>query len=99
MAGPDEFDLRSFHSPLRTWLARLYAGLQGPVREPTYVLTRFVLLRVLGLVCLAACLSAVFQLAPLVGASGVTPAARELAAHPGGAWSGFLELPTLFWWD
>ena len=95
----DELDPQRFQSPTRRWLEQLWRGLTGPGPQPTYVLTRFVLLRMLGVVCVAAGLSAVFQLVPLVGAEGITPAAPELARHPGSAWSGFVALPTVFWFD
>lgn len=89
-----------FDPPARRWLARVHAALAGPVRAPGYVWTRFVLLRVLGLVYLVAFLGAADQLVPLVGAGGLTPAADALAAHEtlaGGTWPAFLERPTLFW--
>ncbi|HEY0133500.1 MAG TPA: hypothetical protein VGB85_05455, partial [Nannocystis sp.] len=98
----DDIDARAFEPAGARWLARIHAALAGPGPAPTYLLTRFVLLRVLGLVYLAAFLSALLQLVPLVGADGLTPAVDELAAHAdavGGAWSGFLERPTLFWLD
>lgn len=94
----DDLDPQAYHPTARVWLDRLWRGLAGPGPAPTYVLTRFLILRVLGLVCLAAFLSAVFQLVPLVGARGLTPAADELAALAD-AGVGFWQLPTLFWWD
>src|SRR5436853_6145447 len=64
-----------------------------------YALTRFVFLRFLGLMYLVAFLVARNQLVPLVGAEGLEPADRFLAAvkaelGPGDA---FVRLPTLFW--
>lgn len=98
MSGADEFELHRYQPSVRTWLERLYRGLSGPGPAPSYVLMRFVLLRVLGLVCVAACLSAVLQLVPLVGSRGITPMAGTLV-HPRGAWSGFFAVPTVFWFD
>jgi hypothetical protein len=67
-----------------------------------YWLTRFVCLRLLGLVYAAAFLSAARQLVPLVGHQGLLPADALLdrvAAHTGSRAAGFLVLPTLFWLD
>jgi hypothetical protein len=44
----------------------------------------------------------VWQLVPLVGHDGLLPAdlfLDRLGEHYGGAWSGFVELPSLFWID
>jgi hypothetical protein len=71
------------------------AGPQGS----TYWLTRFVILRMLGVVYVAAFLSLALQVLPLLGAHGLLPAATFLTrveAHVGGA-SRFLSVPTVFW--
>jgi Lipase maturation factor len=68
--------------------------------RPTYWLTRFALLRLLGLVYAFAFLAAARQLVPLVGHAGLTPADTFLAAvakASGSRWEGFLRLPSLFW--
>src|SRR5437867_12345002 len=68
--------------------------------EPSYWLTRFVLLRLLGFVYLAAFLSLARQVLPLIGHSGLLPAdlfLDRVAEHFGSRWDGFLELPSLFW--
>ncbi len=68
-----------------------------------YWLTRFVLLRWLGLVYLFAFFAAARQLVPLVGAHGLTPASLFIDRardNLGSSWAGFTELPMLFWfWD
>jgi hypothetical protein len=67
-----------------------------------YVLTRFVILRLLGFVYAAAFLSAALQLVPLIGHDGLLPADRFLdrvAAHFGSRQAGFAALPSLFWLD
>ena len=73
------------------------------ILEPgPYRLTRFVLLRFLGLVYLAAFLSAAFQLVHLVGESGLTPVGpilEQAADRAGGEWSAFWRAPTLFFFD
>lgn len=94
-----EPDLREFQSPLQRGLLRTYRLLAGDTPEGGYVLTRFVLLRVLGLVFVAAFASAVTQLLPLVGEHGLTPAALQLDAEvraAGGAARAFLAEPSLF---
>lgn len=67
---------------------------------PSYWLTRFVFLRLLGLVYTVAFLIVVLQWPPLLGSDGLQPAASFLDAV--GAFEGrsvgtFLRLPTLFW--
>ena len=71
----------------------------APERRTTYWLTRFVFLRLLGLVYLFAFLNAWFQWLPLLGAHGLLPA-RELLQDVGakyGSALGFWKVPTLFW--
>ena len=67
----------------------------------TYWLTRFVILRLLGLVYLTAFLVAAHQIVPLVGHDGILPAdtfLQRVAKHFGSVESGFKNLPSLFWW-
>jgi hypothetical protein len=65
----------------------------------TYTVTRFVFLRLLGLMYTMAFLVAVNQLVPLVGAGGLEPAARFLdnVKDQLGPSEAFVRLPTLFW--
>ena len=68
-------------------------------RHP-YWLTRFLILRLLGLVYLVAFLVLVNQIVPLVGQGGLLPATSFLdrvAEHTGSRWQGFLVLPSVFW--
>jgi hypothetical protein len=69
----------------------------------SYWLTRFVLLRWMGFVYLIAFYVAAKQLVPLVGANGLTPATlffhQVAASQYGDVLSGFLMLPSLFWWN
>jgi hypothetical protein len=68
----------------------------------TWWLTRFVLLRFLGLVYLVAFLVAAHQLVPLVGQHGLTPvgpALEHFVQLKGGTWEAFCKLPTIFMWD
>jgi hypothetical protein len=69
----------------------------------SYWLTRFVLLRWLGLVYLIAFFAAARQLVPLVGAHGLTPGSLfigQVRSNLGSTWAGFEALPMLFWfWD
>jgi len=62
-------------------------------------LTRFMILRLLGLVYTVAFLSAAFQLVPLVGEDGLTPVGahlERLILHFNGRWSAFFNVPTVF---
>jgi hypothetical protein len=71
-----------------------------PDPAPTYWLTRFVLLRLLGLVYCAAFLSLAVQVLPLLGSRGLLPVATlldRLTTHFGSRGEGFLQIPSLFW--
>jgi len=68
----------------------------------SYWLTRFIILRLLGFVYFIAFLGAINQIVPLVGEAGLLPAKAHLergAAHFGSRAEGFLQLPSLFWFD
>lgn len=68
--------------------------------KQTYWLTRFLILRLLGLVYLAAYLSIAQQLKPLIGEKGLTPVPLFLSHTQSemGSWGrAFLGLPSLFW--
>jgi hypothetical protein len=71
-----------------------------PDSRGTYWLTRFVLLRLLGMVYAVAFLAAARQLVPLIGSDGLLPIGSYLSrarAYFGSTGSGFAHLPTLFW--
>ncbi|HEY6170049.1 MAG TPA: lipase maturation factor family protein [Verrucomicrobiae bacterium] len=66
----------------------------------SYWLTRFVLLRLLGLVYFVAFLVAARQNAALIGRNGLLPAEPYLNAvadHFGSRFDGFLQMPSVFW--
>lgn len=68
----------------------------------TYVRTRFLILRLLGLVYAVAFLILIEQFAPLIGSAGLLPAAPYLARVRealGSTPAAALEVPTLFWLD
>ncbi len=67
---------------------------------PTYWLTRFVILRMLGIMYAVAFLVAINQIVPLIGASGLLPLGiflKQVSAALGSDGAGFLRLPSLFW--
>jgi len=67
--------------------------------RPTYWLTRFAILRLLGIVYLAAFLVAAFQSVPLFGHDGLTPAdlfLDRLVEQAGSRAAAFFDLPTIF---
>ena len=67
---------------------------------PTYWLTRFLILRLLGGVYLVAFLCAARQIIPLIGSHGLLPLDLFLGrvdAHFGSRLEGFLQFPSLFW--
>src|SRR6185503_14890564 len=75
---------------------RAFAARFGPPRS--YRLTRGLLLRLLGVVYLAAFLGLTRQVLPLIGSHGLTPVTQvldELRARG----DGFSDVPTLFWID
>jgi hypothetical protein len=66
-----------------------------------YWLTRFVILRLLGIVYAVAFLVAVNQIVPLIGAHGLLPVElyfQRVGAALGSSGAGFLRLPSVFWW-
>lgn len=76
-------------------------SLQKPARtKPTYWLTRFFILRLLGIVYAVAFLVAAQQLLPLIGSHGLLPLDHFLPrvqAYYGSPWDSFRNLPSLFW--
>jgi len=65
-----------------------------------YWLTRFLILRMLGLVYAVAFLAAINQVLPLIGADGLTPVGpflQNVSTIYGSAGAGFRHLPSIFW--
>jgi hypothetical protein len=70
--------------------------------RPTYWLTRFVILRLLGVVYAIGFLIAANQILPLIGSDGLLPIGLfidRIHSYVGSSFSGFLRLPSLFWWN
>src|SRR5215211_4119948 len=79
--------------------AELY---ERPVARPTYWLTRFVILRLLGAMYAIAFLVAINQILPLIGSDGLTPVSMYLnrvSNWLGSDGAGFIRLPSLFWFS
>ena len=71
-----------------------------PDTPPTYWLTRFVILRLLGLIYAIAFLVAINQIIPLIGSNGLLPVGiylKKISGALGSEWAGFMRLPSLFW--
>ena len=71
-----------------------------PGIAPTYWLTRYVLLRLLGIIYAVAFLVAINQIVPLIGAHGLLPVdiyLKQVSEALGSDTAGFLRLPSLFW--
>lgn len=69
-------------------------------KPPTYWLTRFMILRLLGVVYAVAFLVAINQLVPLIGANGLLPIGNylNLVSHSlGSDFAGFVRLPSIYW--
>jgi hypothetical protein len=74
--------------------------IQKALNPGPYWLTRFAILRLLGLVYSAAFLTAALQLIPLVGENGLTPVSlhlQTLVQHFDGPWNAFFNVPTIFY--
>ena len=70
------------------------------VALPTYWLTRFLILRLLGAIYAVAFLVAINQILPLIGAGGLLPAGiflKHVSDAVGSSGAGFMLLPSLFW--
>jgi Lipase maturation factor len=70
-----------------------------PIR-PTYWLTRFLILRLLGLVYAVAFLVAIHQIIPLIGEHGLLPVGiflKNAAGVFGSRSAGFFRIPSIFW--
>ena len=68
--------------------------------RPTYWLTRFLILRLLGAIYAVAFLVAINQIIPLIGANGLLPVGiflRRIGEALGSNSAGFARLPSLFW--
>jgi hypothetical protein len=80
--------------------ARERAQRSRPGSAPSYWLTRFLILRLVGVVYFFAFLSLATQVLPLLGSEGLLPADRFLervAGSLGSRWLGFWRLPSLLW--
>lgn len=66
----------------------------------TYWLTRFVILRLLGVVYAVAFLVAINQILPLIGSNGLLPLGlylKQVSQALGSSGAGFVRLPSIFW--
>ncbi len=71
-----------------------------PDIRPTYWLTRFLILRMLGIIYAVAFLVAINQILPLIGSDGLTPLGlylKRVSVALGSDGAGFMRLPSLFW--
>jgi len=67
---------------------------------PTYWLTRFMILRMLGIVYAVAFLVAINEIIPLIGSDGLTPVnifLQQIKSALGSTGAGFMRLPSVFW--
>lgn len=68
--------------------------------RPTYWLTRFLILRLLGVIYAIAFLVLINEIIPLIGSDGLLPTAifqKRVANALGSTGAGFMRLPSLFW--
>jgi hypothetical protein len=73
-------------------------NLLKPPPGPSYELTRFVMIRLLGFVYVAAFYSLATQVLPLIGEHGLTPASLYIGqlVEASSRWQAFLQTPSLF---
>ena len=67
---------------------------------PSYWLTRFMILRLLGIIYAVAFLVAINEIVPLIGSDGLLPAGiflKEVRHALGSTSAGFTRLPSVFW--
>lgn len=102
-SGPSSQRLSALRRRTVAWLQEVRRRLVS--REgtaPTYWLTRFVILRLLGLIYFVAFFSMAQQILPLIGENGLLPAQQFLArveARTGSSFDAFMRFPSLFWVD
>ena len=75
------------------------SGLKNP---RTYWLTRFMILRLLGIIYAVAFLVAINEIIPLIGKDGLTPVSiffKQVSEALGSNHAGFMRLPSLFWFN
>ncbi|HTI11607.1 MAG TPA: lipase maturation factor family protein [Puia sp.] len=68
--------------------------------RPTYWLTRFLILRLLGGIYAVAFLAVINQIIPLIGANGLLPVGiflKHIGEALGSTGAGFVRLPSFFW--
>src|SRR3954451_24296669 len=71
-----------------------------PSSPPTYWLTRFMLLRLLGAIYAIAFLVAINQIVPLIGSDGLLPVdmfLKQVKDSLGSESASFIRLPSIFW--
>jgi hypothetical protein len=76
--------------------------LPEPPTRPSYWLTRFLILRLLGFIYAIAFLVAINQIIPLMGEQGLLPVGiflKRVSEMLGSDSAGFLRLPSLFWFS
>lgn len=69
-------------------------------KPPTYWLTRFLILRLLGVVYAVAFLVVINEIVPLIGSDGLLPVGiflKQVGDALGSTTAGFMRLPSLFW--
>ena len=72
----------------------------APGKPPTYWLTRFLILRLLGVIYAVAFLVVINEIVPLIGSDGLLPAGiflKHVGDALGSTGAGFMRLPSLFW--
>ena len=72
----------------------------APDTRPTYWLTRFMILRLLGIIYAVAFLVLINQILPLIGSHGLLPVGiylKHIGDALGSPGAGFMRLPSIFW--
>ena len=96
----DPFEILSYGEQNRFSVEPRESPAHESKKRPTYWLTRFILLRLLGVVYATGFLVAANQILPLIGSDGLLPVGLfvdRIRPIFGSSFSGFLRLPSLFW--
>ncbi len=70
------------------------------INTRTYWLTRFVILRILGIIYAVAFLVVINEIIPLIGSDGLLPVSlylKQISTALGSTGAGFMRLPSIFW--
>jgi hypothetical protein len=87
---------------MKNTISKLFRVTSPSNKKPTYWLTRFMILRLLGTIYAVSFLVAINEIVPLIGKNGLLPVGTFLdrvSDAMGSTTAGFKRLPSLFWFS